>query len=337
MDKCIFSLYELKNNSRIKYNFRRNQIKYTLFKKEYHPAYKKFGGKIVMGVEEANLYIASLIKKEEPFWVGRFGHTELGFVYSYLKNKMQKKNSNLQEQLSALCNNAGFFPNDLLMGEKYSQTILNCCGEMDVHGMWPLYMEDYFITRYETNSKLIHYVYLEPWSLGRNDAGVLPWSHALKGKKVLVIHPFAETIKMQYRDKRERIFEKHCFAGDDILPEFELKTLKAVQTIAGNRDKRFDTWFDALSWMVEECKKIDFDIAILGCGAYGMPLAAEIKRMGKGAIQICGATQLMFGILGGRWDNNEEMKASLFNDAWVYPSEEERVGNIKAVENACYW
>ena len=62
------------------------------------------------------------------------------------------------------------------------------------------------------------------------------------------------------------------------MPEFELKTLKAVQTIAGEKDERFSTWFEALEYMFEETMKIDFDIAIIGCGAYGMPLAAKLKK-----------------------------------------------------------
>lgn len=336
VDRATFFLYEVKNNLRIKYRYRRNQVTYTFFKKEYRPTYTRFGGKQIMGAEESNVYISSLIEKGEPFWVGRFGHTELGFIYSYLRKRMFGKNSNIREHFSALCNNAGFFPNDILMGERYANIILNCYKEMDVHGMWPLFMEDYFISGYKKDIKLMHYIYLEPWSLEKNSAGVLPWSHSLKGKKVLVIHPFEETIRKQYNNKRERIFEKCSFSVDDILPKFKLRTLKSVQTIAGNRDERFDTWFDALDWMVNECKKIDFDVAILGCGAYGMPLAAEIKKMGKGAIQICGATQLMFGILGGRWINNESMKC-LFNDAWVYPNERERVNNMGAIENSCYW
>ena len=113
--------------------------------------------------------------------------------------------------------------------------------------------------------------------------------------------------------------------------------MKAVQTIAGNRDTRFDTWFDALDWMTEQCRNIDFDVAILGCGAYGFPLAAEIKKMGKSSIQMCGATQLMFGILGRRWQNNPIIMEGLVNDAWVRPQVEEGVKNSIRVEDACYW
>lgn len=48
--------------------------------------------------------------------------------------------------------------------------------------------------------------------------------------------------------------------------------------------------------MKDEIDKQDYDIALIGCGAYGFPLAAHIKRSGKKAIHLGGALQLLFGI-----------------------------------------
>jgi hypothetical protein len=332
--KKLYSLYDIKNKCRIKYNYRMNQMTNTFLGKEYRPDYKKYCGRPVMVGEEANKCISAFIESGNPFWVGRFGNTELNFINSYLGNKWHKKTNDLQRSLDSLCNNAGFFPNDIDLAGKYVDLILKSCTGIDVHGMWPLYMEDYYISRYVKKSKLMHYVWLEPWALRIGESGVKPWSHSLKGKKILVIHPFVQTIQSQYRDKRELIFAKRFENPDDILPQFELKTLKAVQTIAGNKDERFGTWFEALDWMIEQCRDIDFDVAIIGCGAYSLPLAAEIKRMGKGVIQLCGATQLMFGIMGNRWKGRLD---SLANEAWTYPNENEKVENVKNVENACYW
>lgn len=99
-----------------------------------------------------------------------------------------------------------------------------------------IFFEEYYLNSYgDKQLKTTYLLDLEPWSSPEK-----PWSAALKGKKVLVIHPFKETIERQY-ERREEIFP-----GTDILPEFELKTLKAVQTVAGEKDNRFLTWFDAL-------------------------------------------------------------------------------------------
>ena len=171
---------------------------------------------------------------------------------------------------------------------------------------------------------------------------IKPWSAALKGKKVLVIHPFAESIKKQYIRNREHIFER-IYRADDILPEFDLSTLKAVQTLAEEKDNRFDTWFDALDWMKIQCHKMEFDVAVIGCGAYGFPLAAELKRMGKTVFiryegpKASGMPE-MFGIIGTRWEiENPKFCKAVVNKYWVRPMEIERIRQADKVESACYW
>lgn len=118
-----------------------------------------------------------------------------------------------------------------------------------------------------------------------------------------------------------------------------MKTLKAVQTIAGEKDDRFETWFEALEWMYNEAIKIDFDVAIIGCGAYGFPLAAKLKEAGKQAIHLGGATQLLFGIKGKRWKNNKafDYVSKYFNNDWIYPLEEDTPKRAENIEDGCYW
>ena len=102
--------------------------------------------------------------------------------------------------------------------------------------------------------------------------------------------------------------------------------------------------------MENEIDKIDFDIAIIGCGAYGLPLAAHVKRIGKQAVHMGGGTQLLFGILGKRW--TEQYSGSfhyrpgidisldyhpLFNEYWVFPGQNEKPKGSDKVDNSCYW
>ena len=79
-------------------------------------------------------------------------------------------------------------------------------------------------------------------------------------------------------------------------------------------------------------------MAIIGCGAYGMPLAAKLKQAGKQAIHLGGATQLLFGIKGRRWEENYPSKiATCFNADWTYPLDSEKPKNGGTVEMGCYW
>jgi len=118
-----------------------------------------------------------------------------------------------------------------------------------------------------------------------------------------------------------------------ILPKLKnLEVIQAVQTIAGNKDPRFKDWFEALDYMKKEIDKKDFNIALIGCGAYGLPLAAHVKSLGKQAIHIGGGLQLLFGIKGKRWEEHK-----LFTKDWIYPLKEDTPQNIKKVEGGCYW
>lgn len=306
----------------------RRHIVLKYFNRE--PVMIRYAHKWVMSTSKTNQYIAGQIKSGRPFMAARFGNTELFVMTSVLRERLLGKDpantERLKQWFSRGCCGAGFFPEDISLAYSFTDTMLEACKEVDLLGMWHLEMEDYVITEYLPQARLTYLQRLEPWLAGN------PWSAALEGKKVLVIHPFEETIRAQYR-KREKLFP-----GTRILPEFELQTLKAVQTFAGETDARFAGWHDALSYLYEEAMKMDFDVAVLGCGAYGFPLAAMLKRAGKQAVHLGGATQLMFGIKGKRWENNYPSKIGrCFNQHWTYPSDREKPKNASAVESGCYW
>ena len=157
----------------------------------------------------------------------------------------------------------------------------------------------------------------------------VPWTSALVGKKVLVVHPFAVTICSQYQG-RERLFRDRS-----ILPNFSIITLRPPQTIGHGTDG-FGSWIEALDHLICQVSKIEFDVALIGCGAYGLPLGAAIKAMGKPSIHLGGALQLLFGIRGRRWEAMPQY-ASLMNDSWVRPSQDEIPVGAKKVDGGCYW
>lgn len=295
------------------------------------PVMPHYAHQWVMSKQKTNDYIYELLQSDNPFMVCRFGNTELQTVVGNLKVKTMGHSKEADEYLdkwyTRLGKDSGFFPVTKENLDPFCDCILEASKEADLLAMWHLNMEDYVIETYHPDVKLTYLFRLEPWLCNGR-----PWSKALAGKKVLVIHPFEDTIKAQY-ERREQIFP-----GTDILPEFELKTLKAVQTLCGERDERFSNWFEALDYMTESALQIDFDVAIIGCGAYGMPLAARLKKAGKQAIHLGGATQLLFGIKGRRWEENYPSKiATCFNDAWVYPADSEKPKNGSTVEMGCYW
>ena len=218
-------------------------------------------------------------------------------------------------------NLSGFFPADAAGLKNFANLMLRDLQNIDILGSW--LADETRLEKFFPNAKIVPLKDLEPYYHAN------PWSEVLEGKRVLVVHPFEESIKMQYA--------KHRVLFDDprILPNFELMTLKAVQSIAASRTY-FSTWFDALAWMSQRVSEMNFDIAIIGAGAFGLPLASFIKNLGKKAVHLGGATQILFGIKGKRWDELPFFK-QLYNEHWVRPLPTETPDNFRMVESGCYW
>jgi len=144
------------------------------------------------------------------------------------------------------------------------------------------------------------------------------------------VHPFARSIEKQFAEYRARLFLDHR-----ILPEFELRAIPEVQSLL-EIPHGFANWFDALQSMQEDVETQPFDVAIIGAGTYGLSLAVHAKHLGGVAIHMAGATQILFGIRGSRWDTHSEI-SRLMNDLWIRPGLDETPQHARRVEGGCYW
>ncbi len=311
------------------------------YRKKYLPPYEHIGWppeEWIKDYEQASQIISELLSSDKPCLVGRYGANEFQCMMNYMKDIhplwfLRKYHPFWVDHslVKAMKENAGFFSPE---GNKafcdFADLYIESAQKVDILACWFKHLD--------VVEKYIHYkvcwlLSIEPW-WAKN-----PWSRCLKGKKVLVVHPFAESIKEQYK-KRELLFD-----NPNVLPEFaSLKVIKAVQSIGGENNG-FRDWFEALHYMEDEVDKVDYDIALIGCGAYGMPLAAHCKDMGKKAIHLGGALQLLFGIKGNRWESETYGRGwpginypkLLSNPNWIRPLEMEKPKNANNVEGACYW
>lgn len=296
--------------------------------------------------DKASEMIYNLLSDDKPCMIARFGSTEMSAIINYLGVNSQRHsiwkfiqgkqpewwwNKNIMNQMQQW---SGFFPPTPENMQRFGKMMLEDAKEVDVLGSWmngEIYMRDYI-----SKAQIAHLRLLEPFWTNQT-----PWTKALEGKKILVVHPFAQLILKQYTEKRTLLFNNPA-----ILPEFDLHVIQAVQSLGGGNND-FNNWFEALQWMKNEIDKIDYDICLIGCGAYGFPLAAHVKRKGKKAIHLGGALQLLFGIKGKRWENpNYGVKewgipygsyTALINEHWVRPDKSGRPKNANQVEGACYW
>lgn len=292
--------------------------------------------------EEAQDGVAGIIRAGKPAMIARFGTYELeatlrglaireraerGLPCAFLRFVAGRSSPYWWDNSirGGLVWIAGFFPPDDASLDAFSARFITSCSMLDVLAAWQE-GEERLRRRFFPHAKTCGLdAFSSPFKFDNS------WYKALAGKRVLVIHPFSETIRSQYY-RREVLFpEKRA------IPEFDLQTYKPAVTLAGNWENGFDkSWMDALDRMICEIAAIDFDVAIIGSGAYGFCLAAAVKDMGRVGIHMGGATQLLFGIKGKRWDDTVVGRI-FYNDHWVRPNPSEVPKNAKTVEGGSYW
>jgi hypothetical protein len=142
------------------------------------------------------------------------------------------------------------------------------------------------------------------------------FSNALESRKVLVVSPFSESISQNF-ENRVAFFKNYRY------PSFELRLYNAPITYLGLPKEFYPhkNWFETAEAMANDIKGIDFDIALLSCGSYAMPLGQFIvSRLGKKAIYVGGILQMMFGIMGRRYEN-PFFTEQINREKFIYPVE----------------
>ena len=292
---------------------------------KYYINTEKLGKYTVFNGKDGNALLKEYIMKGEPFSFCRFSFVELGLLINMQRDrlfgtKLAKRNKIAVETFQI----EGKAEQGLYQFEDIMKRAIK---EADFLGIWGnLAMGDCYLSNYyDLQQKVLaDATCVEPYAYEE------PWSYALKGKKVLVVSPFSQLIQKQYEEKRDKIF-----ANPKILPAFELLTVDSIWYSAAGKDKRFSDWFEAYDFLYSEIMKQNFDIALLGCGPFGFPLAAKIKLAGKQAIHMGGAIQILFGIKGSRWDNTTI--GEMYNEYWVRPSKKTAPEQAEKLDNFCYW
>lgn len=267
----------------------------------------------------ANQKVTKLLRSDRPFLVSRFGGTELN---SSLPRHLRKSRPlsfwleyhlgltpdflpyrETQETLENLHHSSGVFPATIDELASFSDIYLSASPAIDLLGSG-LRVEQY--THLNADCEKVWMMDLNPFLHPESS-----WTRALAGKKILVVHPFVASIQHQL-GKRDRIFD-----DPTLIPEAEFQFLAPPQAYGGSPTDG-ESWTTNLLDMKAQVEKMDFDVAILGCGAYGLPLGAHIKKIGKQAIHIGGLVQILFGIIGTRWEGDSWFQA-LVNEHWIRP------------------
>lgn len=271
-----------------------------------------------MQLIDGNNFIGHYIKNNIPCAIGKIGVVELKLLNCYLQQYFSPDVIHEGQYV------AGIYPYNFQNYCKFAKEYSQALKFIDALAIWNTILSD-------LEKNICHQIKATPISLQDIEPYFhnKPWSSHLKNKKVLVISPFADTILKQYAI-REQIWTR------DILPKFELTTIKYPNANTVDHKNQYNSTFDVIEVVKHQMDSIDYDVALIGVGAASIPLTAYAKKCNKIGIHMGGATQILFGIRGKRWDNIAEFH-TFFNKYWTRPSKEETPEKVELVEGACYW
>lgn len=290
-------------------------------------------------------YLTAKISNNQQFIMPRLTGVET--IYGVLgiqgvqKGKYEGREAEILNELRGMMkNNAGILLTDANSVAEYAVSFINTYQKCDAYIDWEPHggMATSFGGMLELCYEFIYENFYKKriWAHVSNISNIAaqskPWTHALAGKRLLIISPFEETIKRQIPNL-DKIY------GRDMFPDCTFTFLKPPITNGDNPSRPFTEEFNDFAKQIEELASADtFDIALVACGGYGTPILSKIYDMGKSGIYLGGDLQLMFGVYGGRWADEKSAMMRLYkNEYWVRPSAEERPSGFNKIEGGCYW
>ena len=268
-----------------------------------------------------------MLRNKKPFAAGKIGTAEL-LALEYFDRYIRLPWPSFwswQRPAQRLLNNAGFFPLDRKAFYQWNITFRNAIRQINYICAW---QQDSFLAAYE--QALIKKVAPTscPIEYKKIVGEALP---AISSVRWLVVSPFVKTMKQQL--PRLAAIHRMPTINEALWQKIE-ETCQFVRCPFQSHlePSPFRDWQEGLESLSKEILAKDFDLALIGAGAWSLPLASKIKQAGKSAIHMGGDIQLLFGIKGGRWDH-----LGLYNECWIQPEADERPQHRNRIEDGCYW
>jgi len=271
----------------------------------------------------------SILESSKPIFLSRLGFTESRVIGSVL----DCYDPNVENDAALY---SGVYPGSPLTSLALANEHLTALASVNILGLWPVPYLNLSLSFSRYAGLFVPVDDLIPINTVVNQNFFYP---VLKCKRVLVITPFADTVAYNYHNKLKIPFL------NQYLPDFgDLQIIRSPYGSFSCRSTDHSlllsgSWLENLSKLKSSIAESTFDIAILGCGAYGLPLGCYIKNtLNKSVLHLGGSLQLLFGIRGRRWCNEARYK-HLFHivSSWSTPLRSDLPKNPQLVENGCYF
>lgn len=301
-----------------------------------------------MDLITASTWLSYQIKTaQHGFAAGKIGTSEFNALKHYFQRQRQEQQQPYPIWITTqMIHNAGFWNgvnvsiDDAL--DDWSQQTIKALQTLDAVVTWnpeEKSQELEVLAFYAPKAQQIPLRALEPYYSDTK------YTMQMTQGKIAVVSPFAASIEKQWL-KKSQLFPDPIFGSESSASSKQ--EIVAIQSHYGPFMTVLDTtktWSKdilekgpnaAIQHLTERVINSGARYAFVGIGALSLPLVAALKAKGIVAIHTGGATQIMFGVKGHRWQNHAVI-SKFFNEHWISPSVSEVPSGASAVEGGCYW
>lgn len=272
---------------------------------------------MIFDASKGNDAVRTIIERGRPAALGKIGSLEAEVSTCFLRRTGYS--TVLRRQM---LDNVGVHPVDPESLDAFCARYLTAVDDLDVLAARGHPGETELINRVRGRT-LVRLRSYESWLHPR------PWSSALKGRRVLVVTPFARSVLSQYA-RREQIWR-----DASVLPQFDLRVVQ-MPLSPGLVTPAHKNWDERSQAVIEECEAAPYDVMLVGAGGLSLLFVQHAKSQGKIGFHLGGHMQILFGVTGRRWDHDHALHR-LQGPAWVRPSGDETPPTVTKVEQGCYW
>jgi len=272
-----------------------------------------------------------IISSPHGMMYGKIGTTELQAL-EYSDRRIRSNwlpGATWRRQAHRLFIDSGVFPEERDEFEFFLSTYKESIKNLDGICLWQ--DQGTFLQAYE--SALADYLCPKTNQIDVSIFSPLSIYEHLNGVKLLVVSPFVRSMRTQI-DRLADVFGTFAWAKTlkDMPQRCEFVRCPFFSYL---EHSPFSSWREGLTKMTDEILRHQFDLALIGAGAWSLPLLANLKSEGRKGLHTGGSTQLFFGIRGRRWNFYSEL--GVFNHHWIIPLPEDTPRDFQKKEGGCYW
>jgi len=284
------------------------------------PSFEQAWGRPLIDRAEFSAAVGRAVREGRGYGAGKLGVSERAWMYYPILRARGASPVQLRAFEQTLkvkaTRQSGVFPADPDFYLRFAELYAARLRELDCVGLSTdsLRVSLDILRFHSVDADLVRYKHQEPDRSCPADDERCYLPH-FAGKRLLLVSPYAEALRRRAtRETFEAVWAKTGKRWFDPVAvdalEFPYGFMRATQ-------RRYGTCLDLLAEIEARIDERDCDVALIGAGALGVPIASFVRSRGKVGISLGGPLQVLFGVAGQRWRSRPSWRERYINDAWI--------------------